>query len=227
MDGETISGLAGVLRLDFKSFVAAGYLEEEIKIMRQQLYVVIGLAGILSIAACHKAVPVASGPPAPTPAAVATQAPRATPRAAPVTVTPSQAANTTRAAATMTPQERATLNERLARLEDALFDYDKATIRSDATTVLKDDVAVIRDILASYPSQKLVIEGHADERGSEEYNVALGDKRALSAEEFLTTMGIPNVQLTVISYGKDHPVCTDQTEACWQKNRRAHITAAR
>jgi len=88
-------------------------------------------------------------------------------------------------------------------------------------------VGVIRDILASYPSQKLVIEGHADERGSEEYNVALGDKRARAAEEFLTTMGIPNVQLTVISYGKDHPVCTDQTEACWQKNRRAHITAAR
>jgi len=215
--------------LDFKSFVAAGYLEEEIMIMRQQLFVAIGLAGILSIAACHKAVPVASVPPAPTPAAVATQAPapRATPRAAPVTMTPSQAANTTRTAATMTPQERATLNERLARLEDALFDYDKATIRSDATTVLKDDVGVIRDILASYPRQKLVIEGHADERGSEEYNVALGDKRARAAGEFLTTMGIPDVQLTVISFGKDHPVCTDQTEACWQKNRRAHITAAR
>jgi len=127
----------------------------------------------------------------------------------------------------MTPQERATLNDRLTRLEDALFDYDKATIRSDATTVLKDDVGVIRGILASYPSQKLVIEGHADERGSEEYNVALGDKRARAAEEFLTTMGIPDGQLMVISYGKDHPVCTDQTEACWQKNRRAHITASR
>ena len=127
----------------------------------------------------------------------------------------------------MTAKERATLNDSLARLEDALFDYDKATIRTDATTVLKDDVGVIRGILASYPSQKLVIEGHADERGSEEYNVALGDKRARAAEEFLTTMGIPDVQLTVISYGKDHPICTDQTEACWQKNRRAHITAAR
>ena len=77
----------------------------------------------------------------------------------------------------MTPQERATLNERLARLEDALFDYDKATIRSGATTVLKDDVSVIRDILANYPSQKLIIEGQADERGSEEYNLAPGDKR--------------------------------------------------
>jgi peptidoglycan-associated lipoprotein len=127
----------------------------------------------------------------------------------------------------MTPKERATLNDRLARLEDALFDYDKATIRSDATTVLKDDVGVIRDILANYPSQKLTIEGNADERGSSEYNLALGDKRARAAEDFLTTMGIPKGQLTVISYGKEHPICTDQTEACWQKNRRAHITAAR
>ena len=196
--------------------------------IRQQILTAFGLLGILSIAACHKAVPVASRPtpPAPVVAAAPAPAPRATPRPAPASVTPSQTAQTTRPA-TMTPQVRATLNERLARLEDALFDYDKATIRSDATTVLKDDVGVIRDILANYPSQKLVIEGNADERGSSEYNLALGDKRARAAEEFLTTMGIPDAQLTVISYGKEHPICTDQTEACWQKNRRAHITAAR
>lgn len=126
----------------------------------------------------------------------------------------------------MTAQERATLNERLAKLEDALFDYDKATIRQDATSALKDDVTVIRDILSNYPSQKLLIEGHADERGSEEYNIALGDKRAKAAEEFLVTMGIPNAQLTIVSFGKDRPVCTDQTESCWQRNRRAHVTAA-
>jgi len=196
--------------------------------IKQQILVAVGMAGFLSVAACHKATPVASAPPAPAPAVASAPAPaaRTSPRAAAVSVSPSQPAQATRSA-TMTPQERATLNERLARLEDALFDYDKATIRTDATTVLKDDVGVIRDILANYPSQKLVIEGHADERGSSEYNMALGDKRARAAEEFLTTMGIPDAQLTVISYGKDHPVCTDQTEACWQKNRRAHITAAR
>jgi peptidoglycan-associated lipoprotein len=194
--------------------------------MRQQVLKSMALMGFLSVAACHKAVPVASRPPAPTPVASAAPAPAPATRTPAVRVTPSQQSAETRRSATMSPQERATLNERLARLEDALFDYDKATIRTDATTVLKDDVAVIRDILANYPSQKLVIEGHADERGSEEYNLALGDKRARAAEEFLTTMGIPGVQLTVISYGKDHPVCTDQSEACWQKNRRAHITAA-
>jgi len=126
----------------------------------------------------------------------------------------------------MTPQERATLNESLARLEDALFDYDKSTIRPDASTALKDDVTVIRDILANYPSQKLLIEGHCDERGSEEYNMALGDRRAKAAQDFLLSMGIPQTQLTIISYGKDRPVCTDKDETCWQKNRRAHVTAA-
>ena len=126
----------------------------------------------------------------------------------------------------MTPQERATLNDRLARLEDAMFDYNKSVIRTDAQNALKEDVGVIRDILANYPSQKLLIEGHCDERGSEEYNLALGDQRARAAEEFLVTMGIPNAQLALISFGKERPLCTDNTEACWQKNRRAHVTAA-
>jgi peptidoglycan-associated lipoprotein len=125
----------------------------------------------------------------------------------------------------MSDQERSTLNDRLARLEDALFDYDQTTIRTDAMTALKGDVEVIRGILAAYPAQKLVIQGHADERGSAEYNLALADKRASSAEDLLATMGIPRSQLTTISYGKDRPVCTQQTENCWQRNRRAHITA--
>jgi peptidoglycan-associated lipoprotein len=121
---------------------------------------------------------------------------------------------------------RDNLNQLLARLEDALFDYDKAVIRADATVALRDDVNVIRGILATWPSQKLLIEGNADERGSEEYNMALGDKRAGAAQDFLATMGIPKEQLTIVSLGKDRPVCTDKTEACWQKNRRAHLTAA-
>jgi len=126
----------------------------------------------------------------------------------------------------MPAQVRATLNDRLAKMEDALFDFDKATIRPDATTALKDDVGVIRDILAAYPSQKLLIEGHADERGSEEYNLALGDRRAQEVKDFLTSMGIPTGQLTLISYGKERPVCSDESENCWQRNRRAHVTAA-
>jgi len=120
---------------------------------------------------------------------------------------------------------RTSLNERLARLEDALFDFNESTIRPDASAALRDDVNVIRDILADYPSQKLTIEGHADERGSAEYNLALGDRRAHSVEDFLSMMGVPRTQLTVITYGKEKPVCTESSEACWQKNRRAHVTA--
>jgi peptidoglycan-associated lipoprotein len=121
---------------------------------------------------------------------------------------------------------RKRLSDEVAKLEDALFDYNQSTIRSDASTALRDDVNVIRDILADYPSQKLIIEGHADERGSAEYNLALGDRRAHAVQEFLSTMGIPGTQLAVVSYGKERPVCTDETESCWQKNRRAHLIAA-
>jgi peptidoglycan-associated lipoprotein len=194
--------------------------------MKKGTLALLGFAVLLSTAACHKAAPVAAARPADTtPVApppeskpLATRAPAPAPAPAPRAETPRPA--------TMTPQERATLNEKLARLEDALFDYDKSAIRDDARTALAADVAVIRDILSNYPSQKLLIEGHCDERGSEEYNMALGDRRAKTSEEFLSSMGIPNSQLTVISFGKDRPVCTDKSEDCWQKNRRAHLTAA-
>ena len=196
--------------------------------MRQKTLVAIGIAGCLAIGACHKAAPVASKPVPPTPVAAAapktTPTPTPAPRPSPAKVASSQPTEARRSS-TMTPQERMTLNERLARLDDALFDYDKATIRTDAATALKEDVDVIRGILANYPSQKLVIEGYADERGSDEYNLALGDKRSRAAEGFLITMGIPQAQLTVISFGKQRPVCTESTEGCWQRNRRAHITA--
>jgi peptidoglycan-associated lipoprotein len=189
----------------------------------------LGFAVLLTTAACHKTAPVAANhPPDTTPVTTPT------PNTPPLAQRPSNPApppsqrtpDAPRASNTMPPEVRANLNERLARLEDALFDYDKATIRDDARTALRDDVNVIRGILADYPTQKLLIEGHADERGSEEYNLALGDKRAKAAEEFLGSMGIPSAQLAIISFGKDRPVCTDRSEDCWQRNRRAHIAAA-
>jgi peptidoglycan-associated lipoprotein len=125
----------------------------------------------------------------------------------------------------ITPAERATLNQSLARLEDALFDFDKATIRPDAMKALQDDVNVIKTTLAKYPSEVVKIEGHCDERGSAEYNLALGDRRATAAKEFLTNMGVSGSQLSTVSYGKERQVCTEETEACWQMNRRAHLVA--
>jgi peptidoglycan-associated lipoprotein len=185
---------------------------------------VCGFAMLFS-AACHKTVPVsAKATPAPPPPAQTAPAPRPAPPAA-KPVAQSKPAPPARPA-TMTPQERETLNERLAHLSDALFDYDKAVIRADASAALRSDVAVVKGILKNYPNQKLIVEGSTDERGSAEYNLALGDKRAHAAEQFLVTMGVPRNQLTVVSYGKEKPVCQDHDESCWQKNRRAHITAA-
>jgi peptidoglycan-associated lipoprotein len=190
---------------------------------------VFGLVTLMCAACSHKTPVAATRPPDTTPVASAPAAatPLATrpPAAAPKQQAQQQPTPPNRPQ-TLTPQQRATLNAILARLEDALFDYDKSAIRDDARNALRDDVAVIRDILSNYPSQKLLIEGHCDERGSAEYNLALGDRRARAAQEFLTSLGIPDNQLTLISFGKDRPVCTDNDEQCFQRNRRAHLTAA-
>lgn len=121
---------------------------------------------------------------------------------------------------------RASIQELLNRIQDAYFDYDKHTLRPDAEVALKHDAQALSDIIRQYPDFKLTVEGHCDARGSEEYNLALGDARAKQAKEYLATLGLPENQLQLISYGKDRPVCNDQDEACWQKNRRAHVTQA-
>jgi peptidoglycan-associated lipoprotein len=180
--------------------------------------------GFVWTAACHKAVPVAARPPQPVPVAAVRQTTTAPPSSGAVASQGRLAVQSSRPNG-ITAEDRAELNDRLAHLEDALFDYDKSTIRADAVSALKEDVSVIRGILAKDPNEKLRIEGHCDERGSEEYNLALGDKRADAVREFFATMGVPQAQLTVISYGKEKPVCSEQSEECWQKNRRAHVVA--
>jgi peptidoglycan-associated lipoprotein len=121
---------------------------------------------------------------------------------------------------------RARIQDLLNRIQDAYFDYDKHTIRPDAETALRTDAQALGDIIRQYPDFRLTVEGYCDERGSEEYNLALGDARAKQAKEYLAGLGVPGNQLNVISYGKDKPVCDDHDEACWQRNRRAHITQA-
>jgi len=201
--------------------------------MKQANTLVTGLAAmaILSAAACSHKVAAVNKPPDITPvAATPSQQPARTQvaakQAAPPAPPPERVLATQTKQTTMPPAVRKRLDEYLAKLEDALFDYDKSTIRSDASVALRDDVNVIRGILADYPNQKLVVEGHADERGSAEYNLALGDRRAHAVQEFLASQGIPGPQLAVVSYGKERPVCTDESESCWQRNRRAHVTAA-
>jgi peptidoglycan-associated lipoprotein len=185
----------------------------------------IAVAGLgLITGACAKK-PIAQTPHETPPAPVASAAtPRSTPPASQPAPVQSAATTTPRSqypdAAT---QKR--INDLLAKIEDAYFNYNDATLRPDATKTLNSDSAELRDILKDYPTYKLTIEGHCDERGSAEYNIALGDKRADSAKEYLVNVGIPAGQLNVISYGKEKQVCSEHDEACWQKNRRIHIVA--
>jgi len=120
---------------------------------------------------------------------------------------------------------RARIDQLLAKIEDAYFDYDKHTLRPDAIKALEGDSTELRDILKDYPDYKLTVEGHCDERGSAEYNMVLGEARAEAAKSYLVQVGIPGQQLAVVSYGKEKPVCQEESESCWQKNRRIHIVA--
>ena len=113
----------------------------------------------------------------------------------------------------------------MTEVADALFDYDSSDIREDARSVLTRNSDALKGILHDFPASAIVVEGHCDERGSAEYNLGLGDRRATAAKEFLTQLGIAPDKLKTISYGKERPVCTDSNEACWQRNRRAHFGA--
>lgn len=110
--------------------------------------------------------------------------------------------------------------------QDAYFDYDKSDIRADARDALTHDADLLKRIFQNDPNVTIMVEGNCDERGSAEYNLALGDRRATAAKDFLVQLGIPADKLKTISYGKERPVCTDATEECYQKNRRAHLSVA-
>ena len=112
-------------------------------------------------------------------------------------------------------------------VRDAYFDYDKSDIRSDATATLRSNADALKRLFQEYPSGRVVIEGHCDDRGTNEYNLALGDSRSTAARDFLLGQGVPAGKLTTISYGEERPQCTQQDEGCWQRNRRAHFSAAR
>jgi len=118
------------------------------------------------------------------------------------------------------PPVETNTSERLA-LEDAFFDFDDYSLRQDAKSALEKD----GKFLEKNSSSKVVIEGHCDERGSVEYNLALGEKRARAAKDYLVSYGIPTNRLTTISYGKERPFDTGHDEDAWSKNRRAHVVS--
>lgn len=103
--------------------------------------------------------------------------------------------------------------------KDIYFDYDRYDLRAEDKAAIEADAAFFK----AHPSMKFTIEGHCDERGSTDYNMALGDNRANAARSALIQAGVPANQIRVISYGKEKPFCTESTESCWQQNRRAHF----
>ena len=104
-----------------------------------------------------------------------------------------------------------------------MFDFDKYNIREDARPVL-DDVA---SFLNQNKNMNIVIEGHCDERGTNEYNLALGERRSKSTKNYLVSLGVSPARMIIITYGEEKPLCVQQDESCWQLNRRAHFVIVR
>ena len=104
-------------------------------------------------------------------------------------------------------------------MQDAFFDLDKSDLRDDAKAALTSDAGYLK----AHREAKVRIEGYCDQRGSEEYNLGLGDRRATAAKNFLSALGVSDERISTVSYGKDKPYCTEMNEECWAKNRRAHI----
>jgi peptidoglycan-associated lipoprotein len=132
---------------------------------------------------------------------------------APATPAPATAAPTT----TTRPEPKDF--RAIPELKDVFFDFDKYDIRPADAKVLDSNAGWLK----SNPNHLVLIEGHCDERGTNEYNLALGERRAKSTMNYLVSQGVQASRITIISYGEERPVCTEKTEECWAKNRRAHF----
>jgi peptidoglycan-associated lipoprotein len=175
--------------------------------------VVLCSAITIAAAGCHKKVP----PPAPAPPPpAAAPAPPPPPPPPPPAPTPPPAPRT--------PSEeelfaRKSLDELSRELTDVYFDYDESAIREDGRAPLQRDA----DWLKRWTSTQITVEGHCDERGSPQYNLALGSRRATAVKDYLVSLGVPAPRITVVSKGKEQPFCTQSGESCWQQNRRGHF----
>lgn len=169
----------------------------------------LGLAMLPFAAACAKKTPTTTQEARPPVAAK--------PEATPVPPPP-KAAPPTDETVDISVLDLETLNKK-GYLTDAFFDFDQSDLREDARSTLATDAQWLK----KHPSVQVLIEGHCDERGTAAYNLALGDRRANAAKEYLASLGIDVSRLRTVSYGKERPFCTESDESCWQKNRRAHL----
>jgi peptidoglycan-associated lipoprotein len=132
---------------------------------------------------------------------------------------PATAAPTTESTTNPAARPEPSTFRSIPELKDIFFDFDKYDIRPGDAKVLDSNAAWLK----SNANHLLLIEGHCDERGTNEYNLALGERRAKSTMNYLVSQGVQASRITIISYGEERPVCTEKTEECWAKNRRAHF----
>ena len=173
----------------------------------------------LTAAACKRPVPAPAPAPAPPPAA---------PAPPPPPPPPSRRRLRHRRRALTEDQifAKKTVDQLNAErpLGDVLFDFDSATLRDDGRAAASRNA----DYLKRWPSVRITVEGHADTRGTAEYNLALGGRRATAVKDYIVSLGVAADRVTTISKGKEQQVCTEETEACWQRNRRGfHIVTAK
>jgi peptidoglycan-associated lipoprotein len=173
------------------------------------------LAAALLVAAglaCKKPAPAAPEPPTPAAAPAPAQSTAQTPD-------DSQQRAAEAAAEAARRAEAAYQAAAAAALKDVYFDYDKSDIMDSQKPVLE----AIASFMKQYPQANVFIDGNCDERGTVEYNLALGQRRAAAAQSYLVTLGVPAARLSTTSYGKEKPVCTEPVESCWSRNRRDHF----
>jgi len=185
------------------------------KVYRRKAILTLCLALGLGAAACGKKDPVVTPPPPPAPAAPANPPAPPPPPAAPAP------AATPRA---LTPEEifaQKSLDQlnKERPLGDVFFELDSATISDAARASLNTNA----EWLKQWSSTRITIEGHCDERGTAEYNLGLGERRANAVKAYLTGLGVAADRVVVVSKGKEAPFCTESNEACWQQNRRGHF----
>jgi peptidoglycan-associated lipoprotein len=190
---------------------------QEIQMKRGvRVFAAVALAATVGVSACAKKKPA----PAPIPPPPAVEAPRTTPTTPP----PPPPAPRETPSPTASEDEifaRKTLDQVNAEkpLSDVFFDLDMAQLRADARPALQKDA----DWMKRWTSTRVTVSGHGDSRGSAEYNLALGERRASAVRDYLISLGIAADRVQVVSKGKETPFCTEENEACWQENRRGHF----
>jgi peptidoglycan-associated lipoprotein len=179
--------------------------------------VAVSSAVALAAAGCHKKVPPQAAAPPP-PAPQQTAPPPPPPPPPPPAPAPAPAPRPLTEEELFARKSVEQLNSEKP-LDDVFFDLDRAELRPDSKDPLQKDA----DWLKKWGSTQVTIEGHCDSRGSSEYNLALGERRANAVKDYLVNLGIASSRITTLSKGKEQPFCTNEDEGCWQQNRRGHF----